>query len=106
MADPSKPAVPVGLVGRFRQRLFPSRPTDEAASTESAGKQTLSRSSLTLRAGFAELLLITRLKARSKPQASCKTNEILERATQIVFVTCNNWFFEADGKSSQRRKPL
>ena len=41
------------------------------------------------RARYAELLLISRLKASSQDN---EIAEILERAAQIVLVTCKNWF--------------
>lgn len=109
MAGTSKPAEPAGLVSRFRQRLFTPRPAGSAnvaVSREVAVIETASRRSITLKAGLAELLLITRLKARSKPGGSVKATDILERATHIVFVTCKNWFTEADGKTPEHRNPL
>lgn len=109
MANTTKPAEPAGLVSRVRQRLFPARPARSvniAVSKEVCVIDTPSRRSITFRAGLAELLLITRLKARSKPVGSIKTTDILERATHIVFVTCKNWFTEADGKTPEHRNPL
>ena len=109
MTGTSKPAEPAGLVSRFRQRLFPPRPAgpvNVAVSREAAVIETPSRRSITLKAGLAELLLITRLKARSKSFGSVKATDILERATHIVFVTCNNWFTEADGNTPEHRNPL
>ena len=44
------------------------------------------------RARTAELLLISRLKARS---LKTQDAEMLERAAHIVFVTCKNWFKES-----------
>lgn len=107
MSDTSKPAEPAGLVSRFRQKLFTSRTSDQAnAPIEVAVVEESSRKIVTLRAGLAELLLVTRLKARSKPAGASKASDILERATHIVFVTCKHWFTETDGKTPQRRKPL
>lgn len=109
MTGTSKPAEPAGLMSRFRQRLFPLRPAGSvnvAVSREAAVIAAQSRRSITLKAGLAELLLITRLKARSKPIGSVKATDILERATHVVFVTCKNWFTEADGKTPGHRNPL
>lgn len=109
MTGTSKSVEPAGLVSRFRQRLFPQRSAGSASfavSGEVAAIETPSRRSITLKAGLAELLLITRLKARSKPIGSVKATDILERATHIVFVTCKNWFTEADGKTPEHRNPL
>ena len=109
MPDTSKPAEPAGLVSRFRQRLFSTRPAGVAESSvvrEVVVIETPSRRSITLRAGLAELLLITRLKARSKPAESTVATDIMERATHIVFVTCKNWFTQADGNTPQHRNPL
>ncbi|MCY1163940.1 MULTISPECIES: hypothetical protein [Polaromonas] len=90
-----------GLVARFRQRLFPARAA-EAVSTELAPQ---SKRGLSLRAGISELLLITRLKARSQGSQAA---EMLERAANIVFVTCKNWFSARDEKTKtpEHRKPL
>ncbi|MEO6018009.1 MAG: hypothetical protein ABIP46_12200 [Polaromonas sp.] len=114
MAATRKPAESAGLVSRFRQKLFTSRTPGDAVAkgagkgetTEVALVESPSRKSITLKAGLAELLLITRLKARSKPEGVVRATDILERATHIVFVTCKNWFKEADGKTPQHRNPL
>lgn len=109
MPGTSKPAESAGLVSRFRQRLFPPRLVNVAevtASNEVAVTRTPSRRSITLKAGLAELLLITRLRARSKPASPVLATDILERATHIVFVTGKNWFTRADGKTPQHRNPL
>ena len=76
----------LGLVAKFRQRLFASRP----AST-SKGLVVLSKRDLSL-SRTAELLLISRLKARSPCH---ETAGVLERAAHIVFVTCKNWFSDS-----------
>lgn len=109
MTDTRKLAEPAGLVSRFRQRLFqplPAKPVSVAVGSEIAITYRPSRHGMTFKAGLAELLLITRLKARSKPAGCVKTGDILERATHIVFVTCKNWFTEADGKTPEHRNPL
>lgn len=109
MTGTSKSVEPAGLVSRFRQRLFPQHSAasvNVAVNREVAVTGTPSRRSITLKAGLAELLLITRLKARNKPIGSVKATDILERATHIVFVTCKNWFTEADGKTPEHRNPL
>lgn len=40
-------------------------------------------------ARIAEILLVSRLKARNKPDPDAG---LLERAAQVIFVTCKNWF--------------
>ena len=99
----SGPALPPGLVSRFRQKLCLLRRPMFGVST---GTSQLSRQTLTLRAGIAELLLVTRLKARTKPAGSQSNAEVLERATEIVYVTCKSWFTDAEKEFPQNRKPL
>ena len=60
----------------------------------------------TLRASIAELLLVSKLRARSllgrshanfvdfETQREVERKETLERYAQILSVTCKNWFFE------------
>ena len=60
--------------------------------------------SISFHAGIAEFLLLTRLKARS--QKKFQAAQMLERAAQIVFVTCRHWFSAAHGKLPQRPAPL
>ena len=47
------------------------------------------RQVLGLRAGVAELVLLNRLRARSRPQPA---NEVLEHAARILAVTSGHWF--------------
>ncbi|MDO8374382.1 MAG: hypothetical protein Q7T39_20855, partial [Polaromonas sp.] len=42
-----------------------------------------------LRASIAQLLLVTRLRARTRRSL---TVDLLERAAHVIFVTCKNWF--------------
>jgi hypothetical protein len=44
---------------------------------------------LGFQASIAEFLLVNRLRARRPAQPSA---DVLERASRIVFVTCQNWF--------------
>lgn len=97
-AGPESRPESAGLVARFRQRLFPANPSAAARSTALAVP---SKRGISLRAGIAELLLITRLKARSHGSQAA---DILERAAHIVFVTCKNWFSAGDEKTPQHRK--
>lgn len=60
--------------------------------------------SISFHAGIAEFLLLTRLKARS--QKKLQAAQMLERAAQIVLVTCRHWFSAAKGKLPQRPAPL
>ncbi len=52
-------------------------------------------------ASIAEFLLLFRLRARSR-SALCA--EMLERAAQVVLVTCSNWFATAAGHA--KNSPL
>lgn len=83
------------LVSRFRQRLFPATSSARALLPAAPDK---------LKAGIAELLLVNRLRARSAGKVQAQ--EMMERASHIVFVTCKNWFSPAEGKTPQRRTPL
>lgn len=97
--ETSLPTANTGLVARVRQRLFPATP----AGSPFTKLALPSKRGISFRAGLAELLLINRLRARShRNQAAV----MLERAVQIVFVTCKSWFSAPDGKTPQRRKPL
>jgi hypothetical protein len=55
-------------------------------------------------ASIAELLLVNRLKARVHP--GTQATDILERASNIVLVTCKNWFFSTGEISPQRHTPM
>ena len=76
------------MASRFRQRLFqpwagPRAPTAAQLPAPIAQKK------MTFQASIAELLLVTRLRARKRAEPSA---DVLERASRIVFVTCKNWF--------------
>ncbi len=47
------------------------------------------RQVLSLRAGMAELVLLNRLRARTRPQPG---QDVLERAARILEVTSRHWF--------------
>ena len=51
--------------------------------------QMLSKRGTGFRAGIAEFLLILRLKSHRRGD---RANDIPERATRIILVTCQNWF--------------
>ena len=84
----------LGLVAKFRQKLFASR-----TASASKGLVVLSKRDLSL-SRTAELLLISRLKARSP---SNQTAGMLERAAHIVFVTCKNWFSDSTPQRTTHR---
>ena len=84
----------LGLVAKFRQRLFASRPASASKGLVVLSKRDVSFSRT------AELLLISRLKARSP---CSQTSGMLERAAHIVFVTCKNWFSDAPPSRAPRR---
>jgi len=84
----------LGLVAKFRQKLFASRTASTSKSLVVLSKRDLSLSRT------AELLLISRLKARSPCN---QTTGMLERAAHIVFVTCKNWFSDSTPQKTQHR---
>lgn len=52
------------------------------------------------RASIAQLLLVARLRARTRRDLAMDS---LERAAQVIFVTCRNWFSPSrtrDGRAS------
>ena len=58
------------------------KPPDEAQSKEVKRLQVQ-------RAPIAQLLLVARLRARNRRDLA---RDLLERAAQVIFVTCKNWF--------------
>jgi hypothetical protein len=83
-----------GIVSRVRRRLFPPSTAVTPALPKPAGR------GLNFQASIAEFLLVNRLKARSRRDQAAV---VLERASHIVFVTCKNWFGDADQTAAQRR---
>ena len=81
-------------------------------------RDVLSRRNRQARASVAELLLVSRLKARCQIGKSDKgdandqnnlTGEILERAAHIIFVTCSHWFAHVAPRQlpeNRRTKPV
>lgn len=51
------------------------------------------------RASIAELLLVARLRARNRRDLAVDT---LERAAQVLWVTCKNWFSRSGRKPSDQ----
>ena len=84
----------LGLVAKFRQKLFASRTASASKSLVVLSKRDISLSRT------AELLLISRLKARNP---SNQTTGMLERAAHIVFVTCKNWFSDSAPQKTPHR---
>lgn len=64
---------------------------------------TAKRMSLKLRAGVAEFLLISHLRARSQPARPDQSEDILRQGAQIIDVTCKNWFATASTKRAPPR---
>jgi hypothetical protein len=55
--------------------------------------------SIKLQASVAEFLLISHLRARSKPARSPdQSADVLQRGAEIIDVTCKNWFATAATK--------
>jgi hypothetical protein len=51
-----------------------------------------------LRASLAQLLLVTRLRARTRRDLAV---DLLERAAHVIFVTCKNWFLPSPDRDGQ-----
>ena len=57
------------------------------------------RMSIKLRASVAEFLLISHLRARSRPARSAEqSQEVIQRGAEIIDVTCKHWFATAGTK--------
>lgn len=52
-----------------------------------------------LRASLAQLLLVARLRARTRRDLAV---DLLERAAHVIFVTCKNWFLSSPERDGQR----
>ncbi len=50
------------------------------------------------RAGLAQLLLVARLRARTRRDLAVDS---LERAAHVIFVTCKNWFLPSPDRDGQ-----
>ena len=97
-AKPAKPdatralagsgAPPASMASRFRQRLFQPW-AGPRAPTAAQLPAPITQKKMTFQASIAELLLVTRLRARKRAEPSA---DVLERASRIVFVTCKNGF--------------
>jgi hypothetical protein len=77
------------MVSRFRQRLFQPWSGPRAVSSAPGLPLPVAQRKLGFQASIAEFLLVNRLRARRPAQPSA---DVLERASRIVFVTCQNWF--------------
>ena len=62
----------------------------------------VARVRLQFQVGVAELLLVNRLKARTR---GVSATGILARAAQILAVTCKSWFSSGKLKEQQRSRP-
>lgn len=51
-----------------------------------------------LRASLAQLLLVARLRARTRRDLAV---DLLERAAHVIFVTCKNWFLSSPERDGQ-----
>lgn len=55
------------------------------------------------RAPIAQLLLVARLRARNRRDLA---KDSLERAAQVIFVTCKNWFSSARKPDDLPQQPV
>ncbi|WP_141397473.1 hypothetical protein [Polaromonas sp. AER18D-145] len=51
-----------------------------------------------LRASLAQLLLVARLRARTRRDLAV---DLLERAAHVIFVTCKSWFLPSPDRDGQ-----
>lgn len=51
-----------------------------------------------LRASLAQLLLVARLRARTRRDLAV---DLLERAAHVIFVTCKSWFLASPDRDGQ-----
>ncbi|RYG07222.1 MAG: hypothetical protein EON92_18775 [Burkholderiales bacterium] len=93
------PAATPGLVSRVRSRLFPAK----AVAREEALAPEGQKRGIGFQASIAELLLVNRLKALGRRHHAVEA-EIMERASHVVFVTCQNWFTEPEAQALQARQ--
>jgi hypothetical protein len=91
-------------VARFRHRLLPAGAICNSQTRMAGLTKAGIHKAVVFNASIAELLLVNRLKARVHP--STQSTDILERASNIVFVTCKNWFYSTEETSPQRPAPL
>ena len=93
---PERSAPPDTVAQRIRQRIFHpwTRAGDAVPPRPPVDKpQRKPRHEFGFQARIAEFLLIHRLRARRHGVPSA---DVLLRAEQIVFVTCQNWFAPAE----------
>ncbi|MFI5447832.1 hypothetical protein [Polaromonas sp. UC242_47] len=67
--------------------------------TPESKPQEVARRDEVQRASIAELLLVARLRARNRRDLAVDT---LERAAQVLWVTCKNWFTRSSRKPSDQ----
>ena len=57
-------------------------------------------------ASIAEMLLVSRLKARNEQDSQVSDAGILDRAAHVIFVTCKNWFTSSQDRLDQHKTRL
>ncbi len=73
---------PLAWATNHMSAVDPGKPDDKLATR-------LARSDLVRRASIAQMLLVARLRAKNRRDLGV---DLLERATQVILVTCKNWF--------------
>jgi hypothetical protein len=110
-AKPAKPdathalavaGTPATMASRFRQRLFQPW-SGPRAPTADRPPEAIAQKKITFQASIAEFLLVNRLRARKRAEPSA---DVLERASRIVFVTCQNWFAKPQRGRTDHRSHL
>lgn len=85
-----------GLVSRVRNRLFPPKSPGATADSPLA----VYKHKAGFKASIAEMLLVSRLRARNHGSSDAG---ILERATQVIFVTCKYWFSAPQDRAAKHK---
>lgn len=94
------------LVSRVRHRLFPPTPPADVPGPTASNLPAVHKRKAGFQASISEMLLVSRLKARNKHDSVVSDVGILERATQVIFVTCKNWFASPQGRVNQHKTRL
>ena len=90
-----------GMVARVRRGLR------DAPRAVSALPGSAIRMSIKLRASVAEFLLISHLRARSRPARSREqSQDVIQRGAEIIDVTCKHWFAAADTRRAPACRTL
>ena len=99
MVRPESPPA-VGMVARFRKRLF--NPLGGGPAAKAAPAPVITRRQIGFRASLAEFLLINRLRARIRTVKPAQSFDVLQRSEHVIFVTCKAWFGDSEVRERYR----